>query len=97
MLARLSQKVVHVSYGVALECNGADTSYQKILEIKQVTTQKLHSTLNLFECISLVVPKGEHLLMIGPCGNGETSLLKTIVDIWFLGEGDIRLHTRHSN
>jgi len=35
--------------------------------------------------------------MRGPSGNGETSLLNSIANIWFLGEGAIRIHTKHNN
>lgn len=86
-------------YGTASECNGADTFdvCPKLLEIEHLTLQTPQYTMTLIEDLSLVVTKGDHLLIMGPSGSGKTSLLRAIAGIWCSGKGTIRFHIKQSN
>lgn len=53
--------------------------------------------MTLIEDLSLVVTKGDHLLIMGPSGGGKTSLLRAIGCIWCSGKGTIRFHIKQSN
>lgn len=86
-------------YGTASECNGTDTLEvcQKLLEIEHLTLQTPQYTTTLIEDLSLVVTKGDHLLIMGPSGSGKTSLLRAIAGIWCSGKGTIKFHIKQSN
>eukprot|EP00252_Welwitschia_mirabilis_P027815 TRINITY_DN9683_c0_g1_i2.p1 TRINITY_DN9683_c0_g1~~TRINITY_DN9683_c0_g1_i2.p1 ORF type:complete len:695 (+),score=121.01 TRINITY_DN9683_c0_g1_i2:177-2261(+) len=63
----------------------------KLLEIEHLTLNTPQQTMQLIRDLSLVVNKGEHLLVMGPSGSGKTSLLRAIAGLWSSGGGTIKL------
>ncbi|GLJ16799.1 hypothetical protein SUGI_0289400 [Cryptomeria japonica] len=76
------------------ESNGAANFqvYPKLLEIEHLTLQTPQYSTTLIEDLSLVIYKGDHLLIMGPSGSGKTSLLRSIAGLWSSGRGTIKFH-----
>ncbi|KAH9330447.1 hypothetical protein KI387_002555, partial [Taxus chinensis] len=80
------------------ESNGAATFQvlPQILEIENLTLQTPQYSMTLIEDLSLVVNKGDHLLIMGPSGSGKTSLLRAIAGLWSSGKGTIKFHIKQN-
>eukprot|EP01018_Ginkgo_biloba_P023892 Gb_35460 [translate_table: standard] len=89
---------VDVDYISASQSNGADSSKacRKLLEIEHLTLQTPQYAMTLVEDLSLVVNKGDHLLIMGPSGSGKTSFLRAIAGLWCSGNGTITFYIKHS-
>ena len=62
----------------------------KILLLDKLTVRPPKSERKLVEALSLELPKGKGLLIMGPSGSGKSSILRTVAGLWNTGEGAIQ-------
>lgn len=62
----------------------------KILLLDNLTVRPPRSERRLVEALSLQLPKGKGLLIMGPSGSGKSSILRTVAGLWNTGEGAIQ-------
>lgn len=66
-----------------------DVEEGKTLVLTDLSIMPPKSNETLIEELSLKVPRGEGLLIMGPSGTGKSSLLRTIAGLWKSGQGAI--------
>lgn len=66
-----------------------------LLVLENVTLYTPQYSMTLFKELSLIVNKGEDLLIMGASGSGKTSLLRAIAGLWRSGYGTIKRYVGH--
>ncbi|KAI3414936.1 uncharacterized protein J3R85_015742 [Psidium guajava] len=84
----------HVHPG--FECNGPITmdTFQKLLDIENLTLQTPTSKTTLIKELSLQINCNDSLLVMGPSGSGKTSFLRAIAGLWNSGSGTITFYVQ---
>lgn len=59
------------------------------LVLKELTVRPPHSDRELVQGLSVKLPRGKGLLVMGPSGSGKSSILRTIAGLWNSGQGSI--------
>ncbi len=62
----------------------------KILSLDKLTVRPPKSERRLVEALSLQLPRGKGLLIMGPSGSGKSSILRTVAGLWNTGDGAIQ-------
>lgn len=73
----------------------SESTSHPLLVLENVTLYTPQYSMSLFKELSLVVSKGEDLLIMGASGSGKTSLLRAIAGLWRSGSGTIKRYVKH--
>ncbi|KAG0606312.1 hypothetical protein M758_9G131200 [Ceratodon purpureus] len=74
----------------------SNSASHPLLALENVTLYTPQYSMSLFKELSLVVNKGENLLIMGASGSGKTSLLRAIAGLWRSGSGAIKRYVKNS-
>lgn len=78
-----------------IDIQEAKSKSHPLLVLENVTLYTPQYSMSLFKELSLVVNKGEDLLIMGASGSGKTSLLRAIAGLWRSGSGTIKRYVKH--